>query len=251
MVLRKMLELVARGRKVRRHISINRQKIPLYVSPDSQLKYLKKSGSWDQDLIRLAVKYIKPGDDVWDIGSNVGVFAFAAAAMSKTGNIVAFEPDTFLVEVIKASRRLNGLSNVQVIPAAIAEKDGFAEFQIAQRGRASNSLTSAGGRSQMGGVRDSFLVPTLSGNSVKNYLGSSPQFIKIDVEGAELMVIKGLVDVLKTARPFVYVELGAETKADVTTLLSDLGYSFETPEGDSTAFGNYLFKPNYSSELAK
>lgn len=246
-MLRKMLEVVARGRKVKRHISINGQEIPIYVSPDAQLKYLKKSGSWDQDLIQLAVRYVKPGDEVWDIGANCGVFTFAAAAMSQTGNIVAFEPDTFLVEVIKSSRRLNGMKNVQIIPTAIAAVDGFAEFQIAERGRASNSLSSAGGRSQMGGVRDSFLVPTLSGESVKKYLGFVPNFVKIDVEGAELMVLEGLVEILKTAKPLVYVELGAETKADATTLLSDLGYSSDIPEGDvtdSTASGNYLFKPN-------
>lgn len=243
MALRKMLEVVARGRKVKRHISINGREIPLYVSPDAQLKYLKRSGSWDQDLIQLAAQYVKPGDDVWDIGANCGVFSFAAATMSQTGNIFAFEADTFLVEVIKSSRRLNGMKNVQAIPIAIAAEDGFAEFQIAERGRASNSLSSAGGHSQMGGVRDSFLVPTLSGESVRKYLGSGPQFIKIDVEGAELMVINGLIDVLKNERPFVYVELGAESKADVINLLSDLGYSSDIPVGDSTALANYLFKP--------
>lgn len=243
MALRKIIEVVSRGRRVQRHISINGRKIPLFVSPDAQLKYLKKSGSWDQDLISLAMKYVNLGDDVWDIGANVGVFSFAAAAVSQTGNIIAFEPDTFLVEVIKASRRLNGLGNVQVIPTAVAAEDGFAEFQIAERGRASNSLSSAGGRSQMGGVRDRFLVPTLSGESIKNYLGSAPKFIKIDVEGAELMVIKGLREVLSTAKPIIYVELSTETKAEATTILSDLGYSLDTPDDDGSRFGNYLFKP--------
>lgn len=244
MALRKLAEIFARGRKVRRHITINGQKIPIYVSPDAQLKYLKRSGSWDQDLIHLAGKYVKRGDDVWDIGANVGVFSFAAAAMSQTGNIIAFEPDTFLVDVIKASRRLNGMKNVQVIPTAIAAEDGFAEFQVAERGRASNSLTTAGGRSQMGGVRDRFLVPTLSGESVEKYLGSAPNFIKIDVEGAELMVLKGLKDVLRTAKPTIYVELGAETKTEATTLLSDLGYSRNQSDDDNTEFGNYLFIQN-------
>ncbi len=245
MIFRRLIELFARGRKIRRHITIDGREISMYVSPDSQLKYLKRSGSWDQDLVLLAQKYIKPGDEVWDIGANVGVFTFAAAAMSKTGNVLAFEPDTFLIEVIRASRKRNGLRNVQAIPAAIASEDGFAEFLVAERGRASNSLKSAVGRSQMGGVRDSFLVPTFSGESVHRRLNSRPSFIKIDVEGAELQVLEGCKSVLRSLKPLVFIELGAESRELATKLLLDLGYRCDSatdPECDD-GFGNFLFTP--------
>jgi FkbM family methyltransferase len=243
MGFRTLVERAARGRKVLRHITVDGRKVELYVSPDSQLKYLKQSGVWDQDLIRLAEQHVQPGDDVWDIGANVGIFAFAAAARSKTGNVYAFEPDTFLVEVIRHSRLRNGLHNVQVLPVAVASEDGFSEFLVAERGRASNALKSSGGRNQMGGVRDSFMVPVFSGSSISASLNSRPSIIKIDVEGAELLVLKGLESVLKGSKPRVYIELGDDTLKEAEAFFAGCGYHTEAINRLDSTLGNYLFAP--------
>ena len=243
MGIRKLAERLARGRRILRHIVVDGKRIELFVSPDAQLKYLKKSGAWDDDLVKLAHSHVAEGDDVWDIGSNVGVFAFAAAARSKTGKVYAVEPDTFLVECIRQSRARNGLRNVEVLPVAVSKSDGFAEFLVAERGRASNALAEAGGRSQMGGVRDSFIVPTVSGKSMAERLESRPSFIKIDVEGAELAVLEGISDVLKTAKPVVYVELSAESLPAATALFEDVGYRQETSPQTEHGLGNHLFVP--------
>lgn len=240
--VRSVVERWSRGKKFRRQLAVSGKNIPIYISPDAQLKYLRKSTHWDQDLIALAMSCVKPNDDVWDIGANIGVFSFAAAAMSKTGNIYAFEPDTFLVEVIKASKKLNGLENVHILPIGISDKDGFANFLIAKRGRASNSLETAGGRSQMGGVREKVLIPALTGESVHKQLGSTPQLIKIDVEGAELMVLEGLQQVLKTAKPILYIELGEDTKMPALKLLSELGYVSEESTNYQPGLQNFLLR---------
>lgn len=242
-MIRKLMELLSRQKIVKRSIIVQGVKVPVYVSPDSQLKYLKKSGSWDQDLINLASTYINVGDEVWDIGANVGVFSFAAAAVSKTGRILAFEPDTFLVETIKRSIHLNNLQNVHIIPVAVSAKNGFAEFQIAKRGRASSCLTEAGGRSQMGGVRNTQIVPTLSCDTVSRNFNSVPQFIKIDVEGAELLVLRGLTDLLKLHKPIIYVEVSTDTKFEIASTLQDFGYSAVDSDFSYRLSGNFLFVP--------
>lgn len=247
MSIRAFVERVSRGRKFLRKITVSGQQVEMYVSPDAQLKYLKRSGAWDQDLITLAEEFVSQDDDVWDIGANVGVFAFAAASRAKNGRVFAFEPDTFLVELIRQSRRRNGLTNVQVLPVAVSSSDGFAEFLIAARGRASNALKSAGGRSQMGGVRDSFTVPTFSGDSIQKSLESSPSFIKIDVEGAEMFVLEGLKSVLINCRPKVYVELGNKMLEPAIEFFEKIDYRIEDSAEKSVRLANHLFAPKRSA----
>lgn len=242
-MIRRIMEILFRKKVIKRSIMLKGEKVPICVSPDSQLKYLKKSGSWDQDLINLASTQINIGDEVWDIGANVGVFSFAAAVASKSGRVLAFEPDSFLVDVMRSSINLNHLQNVCIIPVAISEKNGFAEFQVAKRGRASNCLTEAGGRSQMGGVRYTQIVPTLSGDSISQNFRSVPKFVKIDVEGAELFVLRGLAGVLKKHKPKIYIEVSSDTKTEVASILQDLGYSAMGLDFSDRLSGDFLFVP--------
>jgi FkbM family methyltransferase len=176
-------------------------------------------------LWNLAEKHVKPGMEVWDIGSNVGVFVIASAQLATGGRVFAFEPDTFLVEVIRKSISAGDFRNMDVLPIAISQNDGFEEFHVAERGRASNALASAGGRSQMGGTRSRFLVPTMSGDSFCDAVNGRPDFIKIDVEGAEEMVLNGMQKTLCECRPDIYVEVGHDTKREVWKLLEGLGYT--------------------------
>ena len=229
-----------RGRVLRRSLRVGGQSSVIYVSPDAQLKYLKRSGDWDRDLISLAETHIKAGMEVWDIGANVGVLAFSASLQTRNGRVFAFEPDTFLCEVMKRTKRGGSFGNVQIIPMAVSREVGIAEFLIAQRGRASNSLASAGGRSQTGGVRESLLVPTISGDTFAQMVQGRPDFIKIDVEGAECDVLQGLAETLGKCRPIVYIEVSSKSADEVYAVFDKLNYSYDKK---ISVTGNVLFKP--------
>lgn len=94
-MLRTLAERIARGRSFRRNITVNGSRHSIYVSPDAQLKYLKPGG-FDHDLIEVAERHAKPGQAVWDIGANVGVFSVAAQAMKCS--VVAVEADIWLAK---------------------------------------------------------------------------------------------------------------------------------------------------------
>ncbi|MCL6608968.1 MAG: FkbM family methyltransferase, partial [Geminicoccaceae bacterium] len=107
---------------------------------------------------------VGPGRRVWDIGANVGVFAFAAAGRAGAdGRVLAVEPDPWLFALLQHSRAANrgGLAPVELLCAAVADRSGLARLQIAARGRAANTLAGFGS-SQMGGVREELLVPTVT-----------------------------------------------------------------------------------------
>jgi len=244
-VIRIVAERLSRDRVVRRTIITSHGAAPIFVSPDAQLKYLKfGADAFDSDLIKIADCLIEPTSVVWDIGANVGVFTFACALRSRAYTL-AIEADTWLAGLIRRSAMLEAYKgrDVRILPAAVSNRDGVAEFLIAERGRASNALASAGGRSQMGGVRERVLVPTLTLDSIA---GSqpSPDFVKIDVEGAELDVLLGAQSLLATRRPTLYIEIGASMFHKCTELLKSLEYEAFGIDGrpaEKQEQSNYFF----------
>ena len=222
-MIRLIIERLFRNTILKRRLPSTFGSIPLYVSPDAQLKYLKFS--FDNDLLRIASTYIRNDSVVWDIGANIGVFALAAATITTTGYVLAIEPDIWLANIISKSLTLRVNLNLHdhVLPIAISDINGATTFLIAKRGRASNALESVGGRSQMGGIRQKVLVPTLT---IDTLLDScpAPTFIKIDVEGAELQVLKGGYRLLTEIRPIIYIEVGSTVATEITTLLLENSY---------------------------
>lgn len=232
-ISRTMAERLGRGRVVKRKLWVNGRSVSLFVSPDAQLKYLKPGrGAFDSDLIALAEGFVGAKTVAWDIGANVGVFTFAAAAMATEGVIVSAEADAWLATIVRRSTRLpmNADRDIRVIPVAVSDEDGVGSFLIAKRGRASNALEQTKGRSQMGGVRERQMVPTLRLDTILASL-PAPDFVKVDVEGAELGVVRGAERLIREVRPIFYIEVGPSTSDEVFALFKAAGYRGFAPDG--------------------
>ena len=81
--VRSIAERLLRNKSFIRHLPTEFDKARLWVTPDSQLKYLKPgTAGLDLNLLRSAAELIQPGMTIWDVGANVGVFTFAAAVRS-------------------------------------------------------------------------------------------------------------------------------------------------------------------------
>lgn len=209
--LRKFIEYISRGRILKREIKTKHGRFIIYVSPDAQLKYWKfGNNAFDSDLVRIAENLVQKHDVVWDVGANVGVFTFACAFKSES-TILSIEADVWLSSLITKTSHLPTYAgkDLRILPAAVSRSDGVAEFIVAARGRASNALASAGGRSQMGGTRFRSFVPTLRLDTIAENQ-PRPDFIKIDVEGAEFDVLKGAQELINAKKPNFYIEIGAE-----------------------------------------
>lgn len=231
-MLRTILERASRGVVLKRKIFVNKNRCPLYITPDAQLKYLSlRKNAFDEDLINLAERFIKSASVVWDIGANVGVFTFASASIATQGTVVAVEADIWLASILHKTARLAAYKNSQIciVPAAVSNESSIQKFLIANRGRAANALATVGGRSQTGGVRETHYTPSLTLDSMLDVF-PKPSFIKIDIEGAELLSLLGAAKILQEARPLLYIET-ADKAEEVIELLASYDYFPKTLDG--------------------
>lgn len=231
--LRKILEKISRNLIFKRKLSQRFAYTPLLVSPGSSLKYWRFDlEKIDPMLLNIAHKYLKPGDVIWDIGSNNGLFTFAAASQVRSsGKVLAIEADTWLVNLLKQSTKLteNKNLNIDVLGVAIAEQIALEQLNLAQQGRATNYLNTVTGSTQTGGIINVDLVMTITLDWLMEKY-SHPNFIKIDVEGAEKKVIAGAEKLLAQVKPLILCEISQSNKDYFNKTLTSLNYVFYDAE---------------------
>jgi FkbM family methyltransferase len=178
----------------------------------------------DPVLYRMAEEIVKSGSVVWDVGANVGLFSFCAAALSgQSGRVLAIEPDFFLAHLInRSSQQLekgkHACARVEVLCASVSDSTRISKLAIAERARAANYLIEAAGSVEARGVR--CLQPTVS--LTLDFLLDhfpAPSVLKIDAETHEANILKGAERLLKEARPTIWCEVSAENSTEVTELL--------------------------------
>lgn len=191
------------------------------------LKYwFRRWKNLDPDLVSAAARLVAAGDVVWDVGANVGLFTVTAAGLSgSSGHVLAIEPDPSVARWLERSardRRNAGLATITPIRAAVAGEPAVSRLEVARRSRASNALERFGA-TQMGGVRARRLTPVLSLDVILE-TAPTPQVVKIDVEGAEVEVLRGSETLLRSVRPALLMEVSKANASGVTELLRTAGY---------------------------
>ncbi len=172
------------------------------------------------------------GGVFYDIGANIGFFSLLASRrVGPRGRVYAFEPLPRNAAAIERSARLNGFSGLEVFEVAAGAESGVADLNLA-RHIGGAVLASVGTPPDR---RGSIAVEIVAIDDVIAERGlRPPSLVKIDVEGAEPDVIRGMRATLQTHRPALIVELDDATDAglerktdDLFALLAGLGYRLE------------------------
>ena len=193
----------------------------IYVTPDSQLKYLLPRIDTQLGSVLQAVSV--EGAHVVDVGANCGTFGFYAL-LNGARQATFLEPDIFCCSIIEKSIQRNNLRNrCSVIPCAVSDSQTVANFEVSNRGRASSALSEFG-RSQTGGVRYSRPVLVTPLDFLLAPYQGEKWFLKIDVEGAEFKVVSGAKNFISLRKPVMLIEVNAQTRQEIYQMLSSLGY---------------------------
>jgi FkbM family methyltransferase len=165
---------------------------------------------------------------LFDVGANHGAFSLAFCAARDGNRAIAFEPAEPPLALLSSAATDSGVSGrIEPVHAWIGDSEGETSGGIDASGFF-NPGVSAGART--------VLVTTLDAYAART--GTSPTLLKIDVDGAELDVLRGAARILREARPIVFLEIHHDllekdgvAPADVVAALVDAGYRFETPLG--------------------
>jgi FkbM family methyltransferase len=162
---------------------------------------------------------LEEGDIFLDIGANGGLFTIAAAKkVGAKGHVYAFEPSEREQSLLQHNIEINRLDNVTIVKAAVGDKNDTIKFVISQDG-AMNSLkqNEHPGQKYQNEVEVSMIA--LDKFATDNDI-SNVKLIKIDVEGAELLVFQGAEQLLASTKPIILFEAN-----DLTS--RSFGYSQE------------------------
>jgi FkbM family methyltransferase len=151
--------------------------------------------------------HLRAGMTFVDVGANIGYFALQAAALvGPAGKVIAFEPTPTVADRLRENVRLNRLSNVTVVQAAVSEKAGRATFFQSAEDPEANSLYDC----ESCGAPLEVVVLNLDEELARQNV-SAVDLMKIDAEGSELTVLKGARRVMTTLRPAVVLEVNPLT----------------------------------------
>jgi FkbM family methyltransferase len=229
MKLRQIAEILLRRFSVNRRIKIADRSIDLRLSLASQLKYLKKD--FDDDIKDVARRFTEDSDLIFDIGANCGVFSAACLISAHSVRVVAVEPDPVTFKVLESNLRDY---NSIVINKAVSDTAGTAELLIPNRGRATSTIVTVGSSTQMGGIRSAIRVETTTVDDLVAEYGP-PALIKVDVEGAEALVIRGAEKTLTEHSPILHIEVSPVNMRLVELIIS-LGYRCVGQQGKNFTF---------------
>lgn len=213
-------------------IDFEEKKLSFYVDSPINIRIVETAFSesklgGEKDILDFLVKNIKEGDVVLDVGANVGVHSVLMAKLvGKKGKVVSFEPEAETFSTLKKNISLNELNNV--IPFSIALSDSRSKKNIYFTGNTGGfSLRDNSGSLKGSGVK---LIP--GDELIKEENLQIPRIVKIDVEGFEYEVIKGLSKTLKNKKcKIVICEVHPDLlpegvkSGDIELLLKEAGFN--------------------------
>jgi FkbM family methyltransferase len=162
-------------------------------------------GKYETEELDFVRRTVRPGQTVLDIGANIGLFTVTTAALTgPTGRVYAFEPLEDLASLLARSVAENNFGDRVVLErAAVSDKPGSGHLISASKTTNAGGAYLNEGQVPLGHEASEVKLITLDTYPVRRPV----HFIKIDVEGAELLAFRGAKELLKKDRPVILSEL--------------------------------------------
>ena len=182
-------------------------------------------------LARFMRQTLSPSGVFIDVGANFGFYTLLASRLAPEGTVLAIEPEPTIFESLNRTLKLNDLTNVKLHQLALSDKSGTAQLVIHPENYGGHSIASTPGKGRTAiEVTTDTLAAVIVGE--KDIDPKCIELIKIDVEGAETPVIRGVLELLRRdRRPIIHCEVrGVDVRraggsaAEVADLLRPFSY---------------------------
>jgi FkbM family methyltransferase len=178
-------------------------------------------------------EHLCANDVFYDIGAHIGFFSLISAKMVGTsGHIYAFEPSIHNAKLIRQNVKLNNLENITIIEKAVSESEGVGKLLLTDN-PGGHTLEAVGNPENIAGV--SMVGVVTVDNMVFKRKIKPPKLVKIDVEGAEIEVLRGMDHTISKYRPIIVCEIDSKDKSKfdlkqkrIQDFLESKGYKIKT-----------------------
>jgi len=184
------------------------------------------TGTFEPSTTSLIKSLVRGGDTVVDVGAHIGYFTLLLAeCVGHTGRVLAYEPAAIVREKLQKNINLNDCPQVSVHSEALSDRDGSAKLFLAPENNT--------GLSSFREPRDCIEVQEVATRRFDSIFTPETRIslVKIDVEGAEAKVIRGMKRYLEVHRPHLIVEITdkfliemGEDADGLLSLLKSYGY---------------------------
>ena len=197
------------------------------------------------------IQNLKSVDIFFDIGAHIGLVSLPAAKeMKQTAKVVSFEPSHKNFKHLKSHARNNSFEEKIILKQClIGDKNCQKTFYFSNKESPINSIV----KFEQNKNYKTEKLQQITLDSFCKKSGLIPEVIKIDVEGAEINVLKGAQNTLKKHKPIIYLsihprhikELGSDIN-ELIILIDEMGYKIEDFEGNKIGYyslDEYLLTP--------
>ena len=206
-------------------------------------------GFYDYDDMNFLVRYLHTEDSFLDIGANVGVYTLLAASKIQAGSLHSFEVLPKNYTRLQENLKLNQFDRVKIYALGVADQLGTATLNLAE-GDAMPFIT-------YNETDSTITVPTDTlDNLLQNHSFTNLTLAKMDIEGAELLALKGAVSLLKQQRPHVWIleisdsvnEFG-HRQQDTVDFLHSYGYNLYSYSADTNQVSPITLKQRQGNNV--
>jgi len=184
--------------------------------------YWRFMGHFEPKTTAFMLRGVNESSIVVDVGAHIGIHTVHLAKRAKL--IIAIEPEPRNYMLLKRNLKLNNLRNVLALPIALSDKDGYAYLLIASSSGA-HSLGSSNSEVSNVNFVGRVKVRTMTFDSLINYLElDHVDLVKIDVEGHEEAVLKGMKNTLQRNPPRIII-IETDERSHIINTLKSCGYS--------------------------
>lgn len=190
-------------------------------------------GAWEPQSTAILTEHIPNGGVFVDVGAHIGYYTLKGAMKAgSNGKVISVEPNPQTLKILRKNLQSNSFQNITLKEVAASDKETTLDFYVVRginTGMASISQANAGrSESDLNIVK----VPARPLDAILSELGvSRVDVIKLDIEGAEAIALRGAVGTLRRFRPALLLEwddpqlrqLGSSTR-ELAQYLTELGY---------------------------
>lgn len=193
-------------------------------------------GYYEKTDFDMVINLVDGCSTIFDIGANIGWYSLNIAKTIKNGKVLAFEPIPKTFTYLKRNVELNHINNIEIFNFGFSSEEKDTEFHYYTEGSGNASLANLSEAENIQKIICS--VKKLDDFVFEN--SYSVDFIKCDVEGAELLVFKGGIETIKRDKPIIFTEMLRKWSSkfnyhpnDIIKLLINEGYRIFTAKENS------------------